>query len=68
MIKDRTFSFINLMGLILGITCSLFILLWIQDEKSIDNFHTNGKRLYLLYETRYVSGQPDAGYGTPGIL
>ncbi|HEY2720906.1 MAG TPA: ABC transporter permease [Chitinophagaceae bacterium] len=66
--KDRTFSFINLMGLALGVTCSLFILLWIQDEKNIDNFHANGKRLYLLYETRYVSGQPDAGYGTPGIL
>jgi ABC-type antimicrobial peptide transport system permease subunit len=68
LIKERTFSLINLMGLVLGITCSLFILLWVQDEKSIDNFHANGKQLYLLYETRYISGQPDAGYGTPGIL
>ncbi len=68
LIKDRTFSFINLMGLVLGVTCTLFIFLWIQDEKSIDNFHANGKQLYLLYETRYTSGQPDAGYGTPGIL
>ena len=68
LVKDKTFSSINLIGLALGITCSLLIFLWVQDEKSIDNFHKNGNDLYLLYETRYSNGQPDAGYGTPGIL
>lgn len=66
--KDKTFSFINLFGLTLGITCSLLILLWIKDEKSIDNFHLNGNRLYLLYESRHSTDQIDAGYGTPAIL
>jgi ABC-type antimicrobial peptide transport system permease subunit len=66
--KDKTFSFINLFGLTLGITCSLLILLWIQDERSVDNFHANGNRLYLLYESRHSTDQVNAGYGTPGIL
>jgi putative ABC transport system permease protein len=68
LIRDKTFSFINLFGLTFGITCSLLIMLWIQDEKSIDNFHADGRRLYLLYERHYINGQADAGYGTPGIL
>ena len=66
--KDKIFSFINLFGLALGIICSLLILLWIGDEKSIDNFHTNGKQLYLLYESRYANGQIQTNYGTQGIL
>ena len=68
LVKDKTFSLINLLGLALGMTCSLLILLWIRDEKSIDNFHANGKELYLLYESRYSDGQVDAGYGTAGML
>jgi len=68
LVKDKTFSLINLIGLALGMTCSLLILLWIQYEKSIDNFHANGKELYLLYETRYSDGQASAGYGTAGML
>lgn len=66
--KDKTFSLINLLGLALGLTCSLLIFLWIQDEKSMDNFHENGKELYLLYESRHSDGHADAGYGTAGML
>src|SRR5690242_18069168 len=68
LIKEKAFSFINLFGLALGITCSLLIMLWIQNEKGIDHFHAKGSRLYLLYESRYADGKPDAGYGTPGVL
>lgn len=66
--RNKVFSIINIVGLALGITCSLFILLWVHDEKSIDNFPANGKRLYILYERRYIDGKVDAGYGTPGVL
>ncbi|HEX5026379.1 MAG TPA: ABC transporter permease [Agriterribacter sp.] len=66
--KNKTFSFINILGLALGMACSLLILLWVQDEKSVDNFHKNGKQLYILYERQYIDNTINAGFYTPGVL
>ncbi|MGK2864664.1 MAG: ABC transporter permease [Chitinophagaceae bacterium] len=66
--KNKVFSFINIFGLALGITCSLLIMLWVQDERSIDNFHANGNRLFTVYERQYIDQKIDAGYFTPGLL
>ena len=66
--KSKTFSFINIFGLALGITCSLLIYLWIQDEKKVDNFHAKGDRLYRIYERQYIDNKIDAGYYSPGVL
>jgi hypothetical protein len=45
-IRNKGFSVINIMGLALGLACSLVIMLWVNDEKSVDAFHANGKYLY----------------------
>ncbi|HVM88081.1 MAG TPA: ABC transporter permease [Puia sp.] len=66
--KNKVFSFINITGLALGMACSLLIILWVQDEKSIDSFHTNNSRLYHIYERQYYDGKIEAGYFTPGQL
>jgi putative ABC transport system permease protein len=66
--KNKTFSFINTAGLALGMTCSLLIMLWIQDERNMDNFHANKKNLYTIFERQYYDGKIEAFYGTPGIL
>ena len=66
--KNKTFSFINIMGLALGLTCSLLIMLWVKDEYSVDAFHKNGSQLYSVIERQYRDGQIDAFYGGPGIL
>lgn len=68
MIRNKAFSLINIMGLALGLTCSLLIMLWVQDEKSVDGFHKNGKDLYQVYERNYFDGKVDAGYSTQGLL
>lgn len=68
LIKNRTFSLINILGLALGMTSSLLILLWVNDEKNIDGFHQLEDRLYTIYERQYHDGQIDAGYYTPGLL
>jgi len=31
--KQKGYSFLNIFGLAIGMTCSLMILLWIRDEK-----------------------------------
>ncbi len=65
LIKSKVFSLINILGLALGMACSLLILLWVQDERSVDNFHKNGKRLYALYERQYIDNKIEAGFYTP---
>lgn len=56
---------INVTGLALAMTCCLFILLWVQDEKSVDNFHANGKNLYVAYETIKADGKRTGSYSLP---
>jgi ABC-type antimicrobial peptide transport system permease subunit len=68
LIRNKSFSAINIVGLAMGMACSLLILLWVQDERSVGNFHENGKRLYILYERVYTDNKIDAGYYTPGVL
>jgi putative ABC transport system permease protein len=66
--KQKGYSFLNIFGLAMGMTCSLLILLWIRDERSIDDLPVNGDRIYRIYERQYYDGKVSAGYYTPGIL
>ena len=43
--KHKSYSFINIVGLAIGITCSVLMLLWVQDELSFDRFHINAKEI-----------------------
>jgi putative ABC transport system permease protein len=65
---NKVFSLINILGLAMGMACSVLILLWVQDERSVDNFHEKGDRLYLAVQHTIVDGNVDAGYATPGPL
>jgi putative ABC transport system permease protein len=60
--RNKTNTIINVAGLALGMTCCLFIYLWVKDEKSIDNFHVNGKNLYSVYQTTTANGKVDGSY------
>ena len=66
--KHKGYSSLNIFGLALGMTCSLLILLWVNDERSIDNYHANGGRLYSVYENQYYDGKISSGFYTPGLL
>ena len=39
--KHKSFSFINISGLVIGMACCLLILLWIQDELNYERFNEN---------------------------
>jgi hypothetical protein len=66
--RHKAFSAINIVGLALGMACSLLIMLWVQDEKAIDGFHANGKQLFQVYEREHNDGKIGAGYATQGLL
>ncbi|NOT75391.1 MAG: FtsX-like permease family protein [Cyclobacteriaceae bacterium] len=48
LVKDKTYSAINIAGLTIGITCSLFLLLYILDETSFDRYHKNADNIYRI--------------------
>src|SRR5437868_2133055 len=53
--KNKLYSFINIAGLSVGLCIGMVILLWVQDEYSFDNFHSNAKNIYRL-ENRVGTG------------
>ena len=46
--KYRGFSFINLLGLAVGMACCVLILLYVQDELSFDRYHEHADRIYRV--------------------
>src|SRR5918993_58779 len=47
-VRHRAFAMLNIAGLAIGMTCSILILLWVQNELSYDRFHANAGELYRL--------------------
>jgi putative ABC transport system permease protein len=67
-IRHRANTAINVTGLALGMTCCMFIFLWVKDERNIDNFHRNGKNLYTVFQNVSSNGKLNSSYATPIIL
>ncbi len=67
-IRNKTFAAINILGLALGIACSLLIFLWVRDEVQMDNYHANGPHLYRVMERQLYDGKRIAQAATPGII
>jgi putative ABC transport system permease protein len=68
MIKNKMFSFINISGLSLGLTCSILIALWVRDEYAIDAFHENSDRIFIVTSCEYSGAEITGSYDTPGML
>src|SRR6187402_1278467 len=51
LLRQKGFSFINIFGLALGISCTALIGMWVGHELSYDKFHNNYDRLYRITAT-----------------
>ena len=47
----KKYSLINILGLAIGFTGFILIMLWVQDELSYDKFHKNADNTYLVLRT-----------------
>ncbi|MEJ0031548.1 MAG: ABC transporter permease [Bacteroidota bacterium] len=63
--KNGFYSFINISGLAIGITCSILIILWVADETSFDKFHPKADRLYQVYVNVDFDGQTNSWVTLP---
>lgn len=66
--KNKSFSAINILGLAMGMACSLLIMLWVKDEYSVDAFHANKNQLFRIYERQYFDGKKQGIVWTQGPL
>jgi putative ABC transport system permease protein len=46
--RHKAYSFINIAGLTIGMTCVVLLFLWVQDELSYDKFHEKIDSIYLV--------------------
>ncbi|MEP7108292.1 MAG: ABC transporter permease [Ferruginibacter sp.] len=66
LLRDRQFTFLNLMGLSIGLACSILIYLWANDELHVDKFNEKDSQLYQVMHTN-ASGI-ETIENTPGLL
>lgn len=52
LIRNKGFSITNILGLTIGITCTIFIFLWVQDEVAFDKFHASHDNIYKVIANR----------------
>ena len=55
LVRQKSLSFINILGLSLGLACTILILFWVLDELNYDRFHENIDHLYRVEENQHYS-------------
>jgi putative ABC transport system permease protein len=67
--KHKIYSFINILGLAVGIAASVLIFLYVRDELSYDRFHANAGRIYRIAADWSNKGDSKIHQlGTPSVL
>jgi putative ABC transport system permease protein len=68
MLRNKSYSFINLFSLALGITAFAFLFLWIQNEFTYDQFHPDKDRLYKVWNRDLANGKINSWDVTARVL
>jgi putative ABC transport system permease protein len=61
LLKNKTFSFINIFGLAAGTLCCLYILLYVQQQYSYDKQHKNVNNIYRITTDLALTGDKHHG-------
>ncbi len=57
LVKNKTFSFINIAGLSIGMAACMLILQYVSFQLSYDQFNKNNPDIYRVYNDRYQNGK-----------
>ncbi len=68
LLKNRSYSFLNIAGLAIGIACASLIFLWVQDELTFNHNFAKRNVLYTVYENQTYNGKTSTFIGTPGPM
>jgi len=57
-VRHKLYSFINIAGLAVGLTCAIFIILFVRDQLSYDRWIPGTENLYRVENTLNLPGKP----------
>ncbi|NQV17433.1 MAG: ABC transporter permease [Armatimonadetes bacterium] len=63
--RQKFYSILNILGLAIGVTCCMLIVLYIQTELSYDNFYDNADRIFRLNNENDMGGKIDKYCNAP---
>ncbi|RAK37076.1 UNVERIFIED_ORG: putative permease [Chitinophaga ginsengisegetis] len=66
--KNKTYSFLNIFGLAIGLACAGVIFLWVEDEVTYDSSHVKKDRIYQVWENWNYDGNIRTFTSTPALL
>lgn len=64
LLRFKGFAIINLLGLSIGLTAGILIMMFVTDELSYDSFHTNRDRLYRVLTDFHTAEEAGNGRGS----
>jgi putative ABC transport system permease protein len=56
LLNQRVSSFVNILGLAIGMTAFILIIQYVRYELSYDDFHAKGERIFRVQQDRYNKG------------
>lgn len=68
LLRNKTYSFLNILGLAIGIACTGLIFLWVEDEVGFDSVNVKRDRLYMVMNNWPVNGKINTFESTPGPM
>jgi len=66
--RFKGFSFLNIAGLSVGITCSIMLFLFVLDELSYDRFNTRAGQTYRVFVSMSINGKGSTNAQTAAPL
>lgn len=66
--KQRGYAIVNMLGLAVGLASAIFILLYVRDELTYDNYHPHAEKTYRIgYKIQFPNGEyENAPYAPAG--
>ncbi|MET3878149.1 ABC transporter permease [Chitinophaga sp. OAE865] len=68
LLKNKTYSFLNIFGLAIGLACAGVIFLWVEDEVTYDSAHVKKDQIYRVWENWNYDGDIRTFNSTPAPL
>jgi len=66
--RSGVYSVINVVGLAASLATCVFIVLWVQDERSYDRFHRDAENIYMATSHFNVEGSEMHAPVSPGLI
>ncbi|MDF7822354.1 ABC transporter permease [Runella sp. MFBS21] len=67
LMRNKLFSFINIVGLAISMSVGLLLIAFIMDLYSYDRFHINGERIYRITHVATVNDELSGKFGSTSL-